>query len=278
MRSSTLVARILCTLLVFVSLSAAWPWPPNGNMKGHGMVIARQNNGEFEILSLLVIIMAINSKNSLSLSDDENTDTATETAEPTKTAETATAAETGKTEDSTKTGTETSKETGTETGTNTEEETSTITDIDPRLPAGGIEMIEPGPLALTTYYKIGDEVTFKWNYTSLSVTPTGINVVASCAVNNQKYTLASNETVKETGAVTWDTGKYQADATVPLLTETYTLLVYDAEKDPDDIAPAGYLGAFNQFRFGMYTPQPYTPLGGKFYSNLDWLGIEINRP
>jgi hypothetical protein len=195
---------------------------------------------------------------------DDNTDTSEKTAEPTKTADTSTASETGKTEDATTTGTETAKETGTETGTKTEEATSSITDIDPRLPAGGIKMIDPAPTAATTYYKIGDDVTFKWNYTSLSVTPTGINVVASCSVNNQKYTIASNQTVKETGAVTWDTGKYQADATIPLLTETYTLLVYDAEKEPDDIAPAGHLGAYGQFRFGMYTPQPYTPLPGKF--------------
>lgn len=126
-------------------------------------------------------------------------------------------------------------------------------------------MIEPpASEAQSTYYKIGDFVTFKWNYTSLSVTPTGINVIASCSVNNQEYTLTTNETVKETGEVIWDTGAYQANATAPLLTETYTLLVYDVDREPKEVAPPGHLGGFSQFMFGMYTPQPYTPLSGKF--------------
>lgn len=125
-------------------------------------------------------------------------------------------------------------------------------------------MIEPPALAQASYYKIGDFVTFKWNYTSLSVTPTGINVVASCSVNNHEYTITANETVHETGSVIWDTAAYQANATVPLLTETYALLVYDVDREPTDVAPAGYLGSFNNFMFGMYTPQPYTPLSGKF--------------
>lgn len=129
-------------------------------------------------------------------------------------------------------------------------------------------MVEPpAAQAQSSYYKIGDHVTFKWNYTSLSVTPTGINVVASCSVNNQEYTITSNETVHETGSVVWDTGAYQANATVPLLTETYTLLVYDVDREPTEVAPPGHLGGFGQFMFGMYTPQPYTPLSGKFALN-----------
>lgn len=68
--------------------------------------------------------------------------------------------------------------------------------------------------------------------------------------------------VHETGKVTWDTGKYQANATVPLLTATYTLVVYDASKEIGDTASAGHLGSTNQFTFGMYVPKPYTPLNG----------------
>lgn len=126
-------------------------------------------------------------------------------------------------------------------------------------------MIEPSAQAAAqSYYKIGDFVTFKWNYTSLSVTPTGVNVVASCSVNNQEYTITANETVGATAAVTWDTAAYQKNATVPLLTETYTLLVYDVDREPDDIAPAGHLGGSSNFMFGMYLPQSYTPLDSKF--------------
>lgn len=114
----------------------------------------------------------------------------------------------------------------------------------------------------TSYYKIGEKVTFAWNYTSLAVTPSAVNVVASCSMNDATYTISNNMSVAETGKVTWDTGKYQANATVPLLTATYTLVVYDADGEIGDTASAGRLGSQNQFSFGMYVPQAYTPLNG----------------
>jgi len=122
-------------------------------------------------------------------------------------------------------------------------------------------MITPSANAEPSYYKIGEYVTFKWNYTSLIVTPSAVNVVASCSLNSEIYTISSNMSVKETGAVTWDTGKYQATATVPLLTASYTLIVYDAQKAITDVASAGHLGTTNRYIFGMYSPQPYTPMG-----------------
>lgn len=122
-------------------------------------------------------------------------------------------------------------------------------------------MITPSANAQPSYYKIGDYVTFKWNYTSLSVTPSAVNVVASCSLNQETYTISSNMSVGQTGAVTWDTGKYQATATVPLLTASYTLIVYEVGKSITDTAAAGHLGTTNRYIFGMYTPQPYTPLG-----------------
>ncbi|PSK55915.1 Mitochondrial genome maintenance protein mgm101 [Elsinoe australis] len=147
---------------------------------------------------------------------------------------------------------------GSGSGTNTK---PTQTTFDPRLPAGGVAMITPNSRSAASYYKIGDFVTFAWNYTSLSVTPSAIDILASCSKNQQTYTLALNQTVgNATGAITWDTGNYQATATVPLLTETYTLIIHDAQKDVTDTPRAGYLGTYNQFTFGMYSPQPYTPL------------------
>ncbi|KAF2738085.1 hypothetical protein EJ04DRAFT_429718, partial [Polyplosphaeria fusca] len=132
-----------------------------------------------------------------------------------------------------------------------------ITDIDPRLPAGGVSMVTPAPIAGPQFYKIGEWVTFAWNYTSLSVPPKAIDILATCSANQATYTLAVNQTMKETGRVLWDTGAYQSSATVPLLTETYTLLIYDADSSVSATAKAGYLGVYNQFTFGMYTPQPY---------------------
>jgi hypothetical protein len=124
-------------------------------------------------------------------------------------------------------------------------------------------MVTPGVFAGAQYYKIGDHVTFAWNYTSLEVTPSYIDVLASCSINSQVYTIAANQSVAPTGAVTWDTGDYQATATVPLLTETYTLVVMDAALDMSATPQAGYLGVSDQYTFGMYVPQPYTPLNGK---------------
>ncbi|KAL9598333.1 MAG: hypothetical protein Q9219_004561 [cf. Caloplaca sp. 3 TL-2023] len=134
--------------------------------------------------------------------------------------------------------------------------------VDPRLPPGGVNMITPSALAVTSYYKVSDYVTFAWNYTSLSVKPSKIDVFVSCQSNSATYTLLSNATFEPTAKVVWDT-KPEASGTAPLLTETYTLVIHDASKDVTAIPQAGHLGSYNQFYFGMYTPQPYTALSGK---------------
>lgn len=125
-------------------------------------------------------------------------------------------------------------------------------------------MITPAATS-TTYYKIGggQQVTFVWNYTSLTVTPSAINVVASCSLNSATYTLTQNMSVEPTGTYIWDTGKYQSSVTNPLLTATYTLFVYDANKSLDDVPKAGHLGSQIGYSFGMYIPEKYTPLNGR---------------
>ncbi|KAL3462716.1 hypothetical protein BJX64DRAFT_258836 [Aspergillus heterothallicus] len=133
------------------------------------------------------------------------------------------------------------------------------TSIDARLPPGGISVLTPAATS-TTYYKVGDTITFVWNYTSLSITPSAVNVIASCSINSETYTISSNMSVSETQSVEWDTGKYQANATIPLLTATYTLIVYDESKDVDDTASAGELSSQNRYYFGMYVSQPYEDL------------------
>jgi len=122
-------------------------------------------------------------------------------------------------------------------------------------------MITPSANAVPTYVKIGDTVTFKWNYTSLIITPSAVDVVAYCSKNNEYYSISNNQTFNSTGEVTWDTGEFQT-ATVPLLTESYTLMVYDTEKGPSGAAAPGQLGGSSQYRFGMYIPKKPTPLNG----------------
>jgi hypothetical protein len=114
------------------------------------------------------------------------------------------------------------------------------------------------------YYKIGNNITFGWNYTSLLGSPTAVNVMATCTANNQLYTIAANQTVSNsTGLAVWDTGDYQATAVSdPLLTQTYTLIIYDAASSIDATAEPGYLAVYDQYTFGMYTPQPYVGIDG----------------
>lgn len=108
-------------------------------------------------------------------------------------------------------------------------------------------------------------MTFAWNYTSLLATPTAVDVMATCTAAQQLYTIAMNQTVSgnSTGVVTWDTGSYQATAASdPLLTDTYTLIIYDAASSISATAQPGYLGVYDTYVFGMYSPQPYTDLSG----------------
>lgn len=143
-------------------------------------------------------------------------------------------------------------------------EYKTTKTFDNRLPAGGVSMITPNAIAGPQYYKIGDYVTYAWNYTSLSMTPSAVDILASCSLNSATYTIALNQSVSAgpdaTQAITWDTGKYQATATQPLLMATYTLIIYDAQSEVTAMPRAGYLGTWSQFTFGMYVPQPYTPI------------------
>ena len=135
--------------------------------------------------------------------------------------------------------------------------------MDPRLPAGGVNLLTPAALAQTTYYKIGDSVSFVWNYTSLSVTPSNVDILVTCTANSATYTLSSNASFASTGSVVWDT-KPDETGTAPLLTDTYTLVIHDTSKDVTQVADAGHLGTYNQYHFGMYIPQAYTPRSGMF--------------
>ncbi|KAK9238412.1 hypothetical protein V1525DRAFT_374812 [Lipomyces kononenkoae] len=131
--------------------------------------------------------------------------------------------------------------------------------VDPRSPPGGVSMLTPALTASETYIKVGDYATFSWTYTSLIVSPSAVNVEAYCSLNNYYYPIADNLTINDTQAV-WNTSGYQATATIPLLVAQYTLHIYDAASNPTAVASPGYLSAYNNLYFGVYTPQPYTPL------------------
>ncbi|KAA8909108.1 hypothetical protein FN846DRAFT_943534 [Sphaerosporella brunnea] len=125
--------------------------------------------------------------------------------------------------------------------------------------AGGVSMVTPAPTDGYQIYKIGDIVTFVWNYTNVIIQPTAINVVAYCQDASQDFTISANASWPITSA-TWDTGEYQNTATAKLLVATYTLNIFDASKQKTAGPTAGYLYGYSQYQFGLYTPQPYTPL------------------
>ncbi|ORY14271.1 hypothetical protein BCR34DRAFT_560562 [Clohesyomyces aquaticus] len=246
-------SQLLAAVVALSSLSAAWPDVfdgVNALADVRHALYGRQDNSE-------------SSKPTATGNAKSTADSTPSNSEASQTPESSakeTGSATGKDSQTTGkvTGSVTSKPTSTVKGTATGKSTHS-TPPDPRDPAGGIAMVTPSLLAGPQYYKIGDWVTFAWNYTSLSVTPTAVDVLASCTANQATYTLAVNMSVEATGKVLWDTGAYQSSATVPLLTETYTLMIYDAESSISATAKPGYLAVFNQFTFGMYSPQPYTP-------------------
>jgi hypothetical protein len=64
-------------------------------------------------------------------------------------------------------------------------------------------------------YKIGNKVTFAWTYTDLIISPTAVNVVASCSAAATDFTIATKLPIKSM-SVTWDTGKFQQTGDVRL--------------------------------------------------------------
>jgi hypothetical protein len=242
MRTTGLASRLLALVLLFTTVSASWRW----SLFERNALDRRQNNN-----------------------DNNNEESATNTPSRTASAtnnddnESASASATGDDENASETGRASGSASitgGRGNSTRTSSASSKSTLVDPRLPAGGVSIISPAPTAgASQYYKVGNTITFEWNYTSLSNTPSAIDVFATCSLNQATYTIASNMSVEETGKVEWDTGD-QEQYTDGFPVATYTLYIHDASRDPTQVAAAGDLAAYNQLRFGIYTGQPYTPL------------------
>lgn len=83
--------------------------------------------------------------------------------------------------------------------------------ISPDSPPGGVQMVTPSVFDGNQLYKIGDPITFVWNFTSLQVTPTALNIEAYCTFGARRFEIASNMSA-DTTEVVWDTGKFQQTA------------------------------------------------------------------
>ncbi|KAK3956880.1 hypothetical protein QBC32DRAFT_56052 [Pseudoneurospora amorphoporcata] len=151
--------------------------------------------------------------------------------------------------------------TGTKTKTGTKATTTKHKTFDARDPPGGVVMITPSAAAGSQLYKIGDHITWGWNYTSIQAKPTAVDVLVSCKSQSATWTLTQNMTYATPGSFTWDTEAFQTqNVENPLAVDSYTLLIHDSDSAFTAAPEAGYLAPFAGFTFVLYTPQPYTPL------------------
>ncbi|KAK4106760.1 hypothetical protein N658DRAFT_29544 [Parathielavia hyrcaniae] len=157
--------------------------------------------------------------------------------------------------------TQTGSATGTvrQTGNSTRTSAAKKTTFNAQDPAGGVVMITPAITAGTQLYKIGDFVTWGWNYTNLQADPTAIDIYVRCSKVPQPWTLTQNMTFAQPGSYTWDTDAFASSHIAdPLLTEQYTLVIADADGGISATPEPGYLAPYSGFYFGMYERQPYT--------------------
>ncbi|KAH0280770.1 hypothetical protein KCU91_g792, partial [Aureobasidium melanogenum] len=274
-------AQLLSSIALFSALSSASaPWSESFHLKAirdiNDLVFPRQDSSAAAESTTVASktsdassAQSTNESSAKSTANSSNKDSSTTNSDASTTgsdksaAASSGASQSGSSSDASTTGKSTANSSGSSKGTATTKSSKSKT-YGVTAGYGGIAMITPNIYSSSSYYKVGDYVTFAWNMTSLSVTPTALDILASCAANQNLYTLAVNQTVNgSTGAVTWDTGNYQATATIPLLTETYTLIIMDAAM-PAISATAAYGGlpVYSGHRFGMYTPQPYSNTSG----------------
>ncbi|RDA87512.1 hypothetical protein CP532_1636 [Ophiocordyceps camponoti-leonardi (nom. inval.)] len=140
-------------------------------------------------------------------------------------------------------------------------EKATHTEFPPDAAPAGVNMLTPLPnIQPLPLYRIGETVTWGWNYTSLLATPTAIDVLISCSVAAETWTLTNNMSFTTSVNYIWDTNIQANMVEKPLLTEKYTLIVKDSDVDINSPPQPGYLGVVkNFFNFGLYAGKPYTP-------------------
>ncbi|KAK5191579.1 hypothetical protein LTR99_003593 [Exophiala xenobiotica] len=239
---------LLSTLFIFLAFTSAWPWPGSADADSNALILRRQEQKASETAA----------ETAAASTDDAAATTAAASDSASASASASVSDSASASASASGTSASGTKKSGSKSGTKTTATKTTA--IDPRLPPGGISLITPAATDGIQFYRVGENVTFQWNYTSLSVTPSAIDVLASCSLNQATYTISANMSVDPTGAITWDTGNFPEAITSPFAVASYTLIVHDAASDITDVPSAGYLGAYDQYVFGMYTGQAYTPL------------------
>ena len=137
--------------------------------------------------------------------------------------------------------------------------TKTKEEFDFTDPAGAATFVTPNVYMGQPLYKAGDEITFAWNYTNVLAEPTAVDVLLSCSSISALWTLTGNMSFSDPATFLWDSRVQQTDASQPLLTEEYLLIVKDSEVEIDATAENGYF-VRQDLRIAIYTPREPTPM------------------
>ena len=147
---------------------------------------------------------------------------------------------------------------------------------------------QPPQTAAPSFYKFApsQKITFGWNITSLSITPSQLTVSTFCSANGNTYpvgptdgvipgtatqvnlfciTKAQDVLITVVTKVVWDPYSYQqAHPTQPLIIASYTLQIMD-NHGLTQLPVSGRFAPNTEMTFALYTPQTYTPLASKRY-------------
>ncbi|KAE9965715.1 hypothetical protein BLS_007438 [Venturia inaequalis] len=228
--------QLFATIASFSALTQAWPWPEPSNRNA---ILRRQDSSNTDSTTPSSAKASSQTGKSTSATETESSGT--------KTTGTQSASGSGITPSATDGG-------NSDSGNGT---AAATTSYDGSEGLGSVVMVTPSALAGSQYYKVGDYITWGWNYTNVQATPTAVDLWAYCSAAKATYTLASNMTYDEKGKFTWDTAAYATQAP-QLGTNSYTLSIADAAIGMSSSKGAGYLNPVAMYTFAMYTPQPYT--------------------
>lgn len=147
MKDQKFVSLFSAIILLFSAFAAAWPGA--FEIAHPGALLARQNSGSSGSATQTASqTRAQSASGSASQSQNDNNSQS--------------ASQTGSGSSGSQSGSATSSARVTSGSSN---RNSTKTAIDPRLPPGGVSMITPAATDGMTFVKVGNQVTFKWNYT-----------------------------------------------------------------------------------------------------------------
>lgn len=239
MRFDTTLVQVAMCLASWSSVAAAWPESlPDAN----GALVVRQNDN--------------NEEQESSRSQDRDRSSVTQAPSRTQSGGSRETQSTGNNDDNDDDRRQSSQ------GASARSRTAapTPTRFPPDSPPGGISMLEPATtLEPTPLYKLRDEITFNWNYTSLRGTPKAIDVYVSAFDVKATWTLTTNMSFNTNASYVWDTKEQATDVENPLPVALYTLMIKDSDSEITQVPDPGYLAPYTGLTFGLYQPAKATP-------------------